>query len=64
MAVATQKFERKGKGTTYLHGWYQRIAGAASVLLIVLAGLHFVHRLGVEWAGGWDLIGLVIGFKP
>lgn len=63
MAVVTRRFERKGKGVTYLQGWGQRAAGALSVAAIAAAAVHFLHRLGVGATAKWDLIGWIIGYS-
>jgi hypothetical protein len=62
MAVATRRFERKDKAATYFQGWYQRVAGGTSVLVIALAAVHFLNRLGIDSVRGWDLIGWILGY--
>ena len=62
MVVVTRRFERKGKAVTYLQGWGQRVAGGLSVIAIAAAAVHFLNRMGVSAAAGWDPIGWLIGY--
>jgi hypothetical protein len=63
MAVAAQRFERKGKGVTYLQGWGQRVVGTLSVVGIAAAAIHFLHRIGIAGVRRWDVIGWILGFE-
>jgi len=62
MAVVTRRFERKDKTATALHARWQRLAGFASVLLIAIAAVHFLHRIGVDGVARWDVLGRLLGF--